>query len=364
MMISSLRPSVLLPLLLLVLLAFVPLLASAFDAQFYIGFFARILIYALAASALNLALGYGGLIGFGHALFIGLGAYCVALPSFFGIENGWIQLLLAVLISGVVGLLTGAISLRTRGIAFIMITLAFSQMGYFVFVSLKQFGGDDGISIQATSRLSAGIDLGSVVPLYYAAWLVLVAALLWLAKLRTAPFGMVLRGARQNFTRVNALGFNAMRFQMTAYGISAALCGVAGFLMANLNAYVSPAMMSWQTSGELIAMVVLGGMGSVFGPLLGVLAFVGIEEIMKSYTDHWMLIFGPIIVLVALSGKNGILGGLIALDRWIERPRRAVIAPVAFPASASASASASVPASPTSTNATASVNMAVQGAEK
>jgi branched-chain amino acid transport system permease protein len=321
MMTSFLRPSVLLPLLLLLALALVPTIAATGGQQFYVGFFARILIYALAASALNLALGYGGLVGFGHALFIGLGAYCVALPSLFGLENGWMHLLLTIAICGLTGLATGAISLRTRGIAFIMITLAFSQMGYFVFVSLKQFGGDDGMSIVTTSLLGSGVDLGAVTTLYYAAWLLLVLVLGWMSRLRNAPFGMALRASRQNFTRVNALGFPAMRFQMIAYAISAALCGVAGFLLANLNAYASPAMMSWQVSGELIVMVVLGGLGSVFGPLLGALAFIGMEEIMKSYTEHWTLIFGPMIVLIALSGKDGVMGGLLKLDNWLSRRR-------------------------------------------
>jgi branched-chain amino acid transport system permease protein len=295
--------------------ALVPTVANALGAQFYIGFLARILVYALAASALNLALGYGGLIGFGHALFVGLGAYCVSLPSFFGLENGWLQLLLTLGACGLIGLITGAVCLRTRGIGFIMITLAFSQMGYFVFVSLKQFGGDDGMSIIATSRLGAGIDLGSAVPLFYAAWIMLTLVIVWMTRLRNAPFGMALRASRQNQARVNALGFPARRFQLIAYTISAMLCGVAGFLLANLNAYASPGLMSWQVSGELIVMVVLGGMGTVFGPLLGALAFIGVEEIMKSYTEHWMLIFGPIIVLVALSGKDGLMGALLSLDR-------------------------------------------------
>lgn len=320
---SLTRPSQFLPLLLLLALLLVPLVATAIGAQFYIGFLARILVYALAASALNLVLGYAGLIGFGHALFVGLGAYCVSLSSLFGIESAWPQLLLVLLSCAGIGALTGTISLRTRGIGFIMITLAFSQMGYFVFVSLKQFGGDDGMSIIATSRLAAGIDLGSATPLFYAAWLALALTLLWMHKLRSAPFGMALRGSRQNLARVNALGFPARRFQLIAYVISAALCGLSGFLLANLNAYASPGLMSWQVSGELIVMVVLGGMGSVFGPLLGALAFIGLEEIMKSFTDHWMLIFGPFIVIIALTGRDGLMGALHWLDgRCGARPAR------------------------------------------
>jgi branched-chain amino acid transport system permease protein len=319
MMQNFLRASLMLPLLLLAALALVPAIASAVGEPFYISFFARIVIYAIAATALNLALGYGGMVGFGHALFMGLGAYCVALPSFLGMTNGWLQLLLTVLVCAVAGLVTGAISLRTRGIAFIMITLAFSQMGYFIFVSLKQFGGDDGMSIAATSRFGGGIDLGSSAPLYYAAWCTLAALVLWMAKVRSAPFGMALRASRQNFTRVNALGFPAMRYQLLAYVISSVACGLSGFLLANLNAFASPGMMSWQISGELIVMVVLGGLGSVFGPLLGAMVFIGLEETLKIYTSHPMIVFGPVIVLVALSGKDGLIGALHWFDKEVSQ---------------------------------------------
>lgn len=318
MMMNLLRPSVMLPLLLMAALALVPVMAVAAGEQFYISFFARIVIYAIAATALNLALGYGGMVGFGHALFMGLGAYCVALPAFFGFSNGWLQLLLTIVVCALAGLVTGAISLRTRGIAFIMITLAFAQMGYFIFVSLKQFGGDDGMTIATTSRLG-GMDLGSTTPLYYASWLMLAVLVLWMARVRSSPFGMALRASRQNFTRVNALGFPAMRFQLLAYVLSSVGCGIAGFLLANLNAFASPGMMSWQISGELIVMVVLGGLGSVFGPLLGAVAFIGLEETLKLYTAHPMAIFGPMIVLVALSGKDGLTGSLEWLDKLVAK---------------------------------------------
>lgn len=296
-------------LLVLLVLACVPAVANASGEQFYISLMARIVVYAIAATALNLALGYGGLVGFGHALFIGCGAYSVALPSFFGIQNGWAHLALTVVSCAILGAVTGAISLRTRGIAFIMITMAFSQMGFFIFVSLKQFGGDDGMPITSTSRFGP-FDLGSVTALYYTAWSILGILLLWMWKLRRSPFGMALRASRQNFIRVNAIGFPALHFQWLSYVISAVLCGIAGFLLANLNAFASPGMMSWQISGELIVMIVLGGMGSVFGPMLGAVAFLGIEEILKLYTEHPMIVFGPAIVLVAVFGTKGIVGGL------------------------------------------------------
>ncbi|HSV44916.1 MAG TPA: branched-chain amino acid ABC transporter permease, partial [Ramlibacter sp.] len=197
---------------------------------------------------------------------------------------------------------------------FIMITLAFAQMGYFLFVSLKNFGGDDGLPIALTSRFGP-LDLGSPLTVYGASFLVLAAATWWMARLRVTSFGMALRAARQNPRRVNAIGLKAVHYQLAAYVISGALCGVAGLLLANLNAFASPSAMSWAVSGELIVMVVLGGMGSVFGPLLGAMAYLGLEEILKSATDHWMAVFGPLIVLMALVGKTGLAGLLHRFDR-------------------------------------------------
>lgn len=317
---SLLRTGVLLPLLVFAALAALPFAAHLLDQPFYIVFFARIIIYAIAATALNLALGYGGLVSLGHALFLGLGSYSVAIPSFYGIDNGWIHLLICIAGCGLVGLLTGAISLRTSGIAFIMITLAFAQMGYFVFVSLKQYGGDDGTPVAATSKLF-GLDLGEPNTVYAAALIVLTLVTWWMARLRASPFGMVLRGARQNARRINAIGFPSRRYSLTAYVLSAVICGIAGMLLANLNAFASPSTLSWVLSGDLIVMVVLGGIGTVFGPLLGTIAFLGLEEVLKSFTEYWMALFGPIILLMALMGKAGICGFLDLLDR--RRARRA-----------------------------------------
>jgi branched-chain amino acid transport system permease protein len=316
-----LRPSTLVPLLLLAVLALVPFVATAADQPFWIAFFARIIIYAIAASALNLALGYGGLVSFGHALFLGLGGYAVALPSFFEVGNGWIHLALCLGVSGAAALLTGAISLRTSGIAFIMITLAFAQMGYFLFVSLKNFGGDDGLPISHTSRFGP-LNLSSPLAVYGVSFVVLVLVTWWLARLRVAPFGMALRGAQQNARRVNAIGLPALRYQLVAYVLSGMLCGLAGMLLANLNAFASPSTLAWAVSGELIVMVVLGGMGTVFGPLLGALVFLGLEEVLKGITEHWMVVFGPLIVLMALAGKRGLAGLLDVIADLIRNPSR------------------------------------------
>jgi branched-chain amino acid transport system permease protein len=308
------RPSTWLPVALLGALAILPWVAQAADQPFWITFFARIIIYAIAASALNLALGYGGLVSFGHALFLGLGSYAVALPSFHGIGNGWLHLAVCLAMCGVAALATGAISLRTSGIAFIMITLAFAQMGYYLFVSLKQYSGDDGLPIAVTSQFGP-LNLGSPLSVYTASFVVLALSTWWLARLRSAPFGMVLRGAHHNARRVNAAGLMSVRYQLAAYVISGMLCGVAGLLLANLNAFAAPSTMAWTVSGELIVIVVLGGMGSVFGPLLGAIAFMGLEEILKSFSEHWMVVFGPLIVLMALAGKRGLAGLLQVLDR-------------------------------------------------
>lgn len=308
------QPSRWVPLLLMAALAAVPFVAQAIDQPFYIALVARMLVYAVAASALNLALGYGGLVGFGHALFFGIGSYAVALPVFHGVDNALVHVLFALVACGLTALVTGLVSLRTTGIGFIMITLAFAQMGYYLFVSLKQYGGDDGLTIASPSRLGP-LTLGSATAVYAAAFVLLVAMTVWLARLRSAPFGMVLRAARQNGRRVAAVGFPVLPYQLAAYVISAMLCGLAGVLMANLNAFASPSTLTWTVSGDLIVIVVLGGIGTVFGPVIGAIAFLGMEEILKAYTEHWMVVFGPVIVILALVGRTGLMGALAKLDR-------------------------------------------------
>jgi branched-chain amino acid transport system permease protein len=314
-MTSHMRPSALLVLLLFALFASVPFVATALEQPFWISFFARILIYAIAASALNLALGYGGMVSFGHALFMGLGSYAVALPAFHGIASGWAHLAVCIAASALVAAAVGAISLRTSGMAFIMITLAFAQMGYFLLVSLKQYGGDDGLPVAATSRFGS-IDLGSTLSLYVSALMLLAGVTWWMAKLRVAPFGMALRGARQNPRRINAIGLEARRLQWVAFVASGTVCGLSGLLLANLNAYASPSSLAWTVSGELIVMVVLGGIGTVAGPIVGALVFLGLEEVLKGVTDHWMLVFGPLIVMVALLGRRGIVG---LVELWLAK---------------------------------------------
>lgn len=287
-----------------------PYAAGYFGESFYVGVVNRILIFAIAATALNLAFGYGGLISLGHAFFLGLGAYSVAIPSVFGVSNGFVHLGICLVSSAIASAITGAISLRTRGIGFIMITLSFAQMGYFAFSSLKQFGGDDGTPIAASSTFGP-IDLGNGTHLYFVTLVILIVMIYAMAKIRSSSFGMVLRGAKQNERRSSAIGFHVNRFQWKAYVISGTVCGVAGLLLANLTAFASPSDMSWFVSAELIVMVVLGGVGTVLGPAMGAFIFIGLEEATKLLTVHWAVIVGIVIIAIAITGQKGVFGTFI-----------------------------------------------------
>ena len=301
-----------LPRIVLALFVLLPVHALLMDNAFVLALMSRIVVLAIAAVALNLVLGYGGMVSFGHALFLGLGVYSAAIPAFHGIDNALVQILIAMLACGLTGLATGAVALRTQGIAFIMITLAFAQMFYFVFVSLSPYGGDDGLRLATGSQIG-GVSLTQPGWLYATALAVLLAALYGTHRLIGSRFGMVLRGSHINDRRMAALGFPTFRYRLAAYVISAMLCGVAGVLYANLTQFAAPSYMSWAMSGELIVMVVLGGMGSVLGPLYGAAAMLLTEEVLKAFTDHWMIIFGPAIVAVAVASRRGI-AGLVAAN--------------------------------------------------
>jgi branched-chain amino acid transport system permease protein len=296
--------------LIVVFLALVPVVAGALDEPFFVTLGARILIFALAASGLNLVLGYGGLVSFGHALYVGLGAYTVGILAFYGVTSGWIHLGAALALAALVALVTGLICLRTSGMAFIMITLAFAQMFYFLGVSLKQFGGDDGLQIDSRSDFGP-LSIQTNTGLYYfsLALLLLTFYLSW--RLVHARFGYVLRGTKSNLERMRVLGFPVLRYRTAAYVLSGCICAIAGLLLANLTRFTSPAYMFWTVSGELIVMVMLGGIATVLGPLVGAAVFVILETVLAGYTQHWMLILGPIVVLIALLAKRGLYGFLV-----------------------------------------------------
>ena len=266
--------------------------------------FGRILVFVLAATGLNLALGYGGMVSFGHALYIGLGAYSVAILTLMGLHSGWLHLITAVAVSGLVAIPVGWVALRTQGIAFIMITLAFAQLFFYIFISLKNFGGDDGVSLSQVSNF--GPLTGNIYALYLS---LLVTALIVLGvvmRLVRSPFGLVLRATKVSERRVNAVGLNSLPYRLAAYVFSAQVCALAGFFIANLTGFVSPDYLKWSISGELIVMVLLGGLGKVFGPLVGATALLLIEEFLKALTEHWPLILGPLIVLMVIFLRRGL----------------------------------------------------------
>ncbi len=300
---------------LIVLLAAVPPLAAWTGNPFHVSLALRILIFALAAASLNLVLGYGGLMSFGHALYLGLGAYVVAILSFHGVANGWIHLGVTLATSAVVALLTGLICLRTSGIAFIMITLAFAQMFFFLATSLKYYGGDDGLAVAQRSDFSPLFSIQGNTGLYYLTLAVLLTTLYLSWRLVHSRFGRVLRGTSSNIRRMQSLGFPVLRYQVAAYVMSGCICGVAGLLLGNLTRFASPAYMAWTVSGDLLVMIILGGVATIIGPLVGAVVFVILETVLAAYTQHWMIVLGPVILLVALFAKRGLYGFLLARER-------------------------------------------------
>ncbi|HUB97775.1 MAG TPA: branched-chain amino acid ABC transporter permease [Stellaceae bacterium] len=288
-------------------LAGVPAVAALEDQPFYLDLFTRVMVFGIAAMSLDLILGYGGLVSFGHAAYLGLGSYAVGILGYFGVTDGFVQFGTAIAVSSLAALFIGAVSLRTSGVSFVMITLAFAQMLYFLFISLNMFGGDDGMSITQHSGFGP-IDLGNPTIFYYLVFAVLALFFWGASRLVDSRFGMVLRGAKSNARRMTALGFPVFRYRLTAFVISAAMCGVAGALLANQLLFVSPAIMQWNRSGEIIIMVILGGIGSLFGSLLGAFVYVMLEHELSALTEHWLVILGPLLILVVLFAKGGLMG--------------------------------------------------------
>lgn len=293
---------------LFILFALMPPLASALDDPFYVLIGTRILAYAIAALALDLILGYGAMVSFGHAAYLGFGSYAVAILSSYGINDLGLQLLFGITLSAVFALITGAISLRTQGVYFIMITLAFGQMAFFFFISLSAYGGDDGYGLSERSTLMGMDILQSDFGLYYVTLALLIAMFVLCHRIVMSRFGRVLTGIRENPTRMEAIGYSPFRYQLTAFIISGCITSVAGVLLANQAQFVSPAFMSWHRSGELIVMVVLGGVGTLTGPIGGAVAALLLEEWLGALSEHWRLWFGIFLVLMVLFSPRGITG--------------------------------------------------------
>ncbi len=295
--------------------------AMYIGATFWVDIFTRLVILSIAATGLNLILGCGGMVSFGHAAFIGLGAYAAGIPTYHvlygGFEaiattSGFVHLAIAVVVCAVFAFLTGAICLRTKGVYFIMITMAFGQMVFFAFVSMETYGGDDGLTIDTRSEFPL-ISLDKPLVLYAVCFISLLATLYLVHRLTNSRFGMVLQAAKQNEERVRALGVNAYLYRLTAYVISGAICGYAGFLLGNFTTFISPEMMDWTRSGELMFMVILGGAAYLFGPIVGVAVFLVLEQTLSGVMVHWHLPFGILLILTVLFVKGGLSG---LFDRW------------------------------------------------
>jgi branched-chain amino acid transport system permease protein len=299
--------------------AVLPLVATSFGEEYFISLFSRILIYAIAAVSLDLLIGYGGMISLGHAAYVGLGAYVVGIfyqhsyegQALFGIlpgsENALVVWPLAVFIAAVFALVIGSLCLRTSGMHFIMITLAFAQMLYYFFVGLERYGGDDGLSIFSRNRIPV-LDLNSDIQFYYLCLFFLAVYLVFVHRLVHSRFGLVIRGANSNNRRIQAIGIHSYRYRLICFAIAGAGGGLAGALLANQTEFVSPGLLNWTLSGELMVMVLLGGLGSLFGPVLGATIFLLLEEVLAMYTEHWMVYLGPFLVIVVIFAKHGLFG--------------------------------------------------------
>jgi branched-chain amino acid transport system permease protein len=330
---SLLRPRVVLAVGLVVGLAFLPLIAGLVDNPFLIRVGMRIMILAIAALSLNIILGYGGMVSLGHAAFIGIGAYVVAILNWHvsndepllswpilidGSTNVALVAPVAIAISAAGALVIGLISLRTSGLYFIMITLAFAQMLYYVAIAFQKYGGEDGTQLLEPLRFGA-VALNNRLLLYYIIFAALLIVLLLVDRLVGSRFGRVLQGCRQNERRLEAVGYRTFHYKLVAFVIAGAIAGTAGVLLAAAQQFVSPADLTWSRSGELVIMLVLGGVGTLFGPVFGAALYVVLELVLGSWTTHWQIIFGPIFIFFVLFVKGGIARLIDLLFGWRRR---------------------------------------------
>lgn len=293
---------------LLAALLALPLVAQALNEGFYIGLASRVPIFALAATSLNLILGFGGMVSFGHAAFVGAGGYSVAILMQHGIGSAWIAWPLAVLASAAFALVIGAVSLRTKGVYFIMITLAFAQMLFYVAVSLKAYGGEDGLAMPMRSTIAPGVDMANDLVFYYVVLGTAGLSFAGVQRLLNARFGHALQAIRENGARMAAIGYPVYRHQLAAFTLAGALAGLAGAMAANQAGFVSPSLLQWSQSGMLMIMVILGGMGHLYGGLVGAAVFLLLEEILSAYTIHWQFALGAVLLAVVLAAPNGLAG--------------------------------------------------------
>ena len=312
---------------LLIMLA-LPLAADAAGEPFLTTVASRVLIYALVAVSLDLILGFGAMVSFGHGAFFGIGAFVVGILTHHSYEataiaflpGDWtgttaalIQWPLAMVIAGLFALVIGAMCLRTSGVYFIMITLAFAQMLYYFMTSLPTYGGQDGLNLWERSTLPL-LDMYDDTQFYYVTCALLLAFMALARRIVGSRFGMVLRGCKQNETRMKALGFPVYRYKLAAFVIAGMGAGLAGALAANHTEFVGPGLMHWTRSGEIMVMVILGGMGTIFGPVLGAATLLMMEETLSGFTEHWMVFLGPFLVFVVLFARKGLYGWLVGRE--------------------------------------------------
>jgi branched-chain amino acid transport system permease protein len=284
-----------------------PPVTLALGQGFYIDLARRIMVFAIAAVSLNLILGYGGLVSFGHAAYLGIGGYAVAILAFYGVNDGFLQWGVAIGASALVALLIGAVSIRTSGIYFIMITLAFTQMLYYLGISIEEYGGDDGIRLKTRSQFPL-VDLSDGLQFYYLVLALLLGSVYLVHRIVNSRFGMVLRATKSNEARSRAIGYSPYLYRLTAFVIAGAMGGLAGALLANHTNYLTPDYMHWTRSGEIMFMVILGGMGTSAGPVLGSFALLMLEDLLSHWTEHWQVYLGPLLVLSVLFFKRGLAG--------------------------------------------------------
>lgn len=294
------------------ILAALPVIAESemIDEPFYIDLMARVMIFSIAAMSLDFILGYGAMISFGHALYLGLGTYAVGIMAYYEFTNGWLQLLTCIGGTAIIALIMGLVSLRTSGIYFIMITFALAQMFYFLGISLEAYGGDDGLPIDTRSEFFSFFDLNEAWNMYYLILGTLTVTTIVLWKIINSRFGMVVRGSHSNDDRMQAIGYPTMKYRLAAFVIAGVVCGLAGFLLGNLTEFLTPEYMHWFRSGELMIMVMVGGMGTLFGPLFGAFAYIMMEDFLAHFTEYWQFYFGPILILLVLFAKQGLWGML------------------------------------------------------
>ena len=303
----------------------IAIFSEYFNEPYLITLLSRIIIFSIAAIGLNLVLGFGNLISFGHAAFFGLGGYVsgilaihafnsellISWPFLFnGSNNSLIIWLFTIFFCSLLALLVGVFSLRTSGVYFIMITLAFAQMLYYFAISWPSYGGEDGFSIYVRSTLF-GINTMKGINFFFICFFWLLIILFITSKIVNSPFGLALRATRFNLTRVRSVGINPFRIQLIAFVLSGAITGIAGSLYVDLNRFVSPSLLSWQMSGEFIVFILIGGLGRIYGPLIGAAFFVAFEQFFGSYTEHWQIFLGIIIISTVLFAKGGIIGFIL-----------------------------------------------------